>query len=71
MGRLDNSPGGRLMRNVISSFAEYERDMIVSRTQEGKAYAKQHNPHYPVKVDLSDALLTDIRLSTNTHSNIP
>lgn len=53
MGRLDNSPGGRLMRNVrrlmrnvISSFAEYERDMIVSRTQEGKAYAKQHNPHY-------------------------
>lgn len=46
MGRLDNSPGGRLMRNVISSFAEYERDMIVSRNQEGKAYAKQHNPHY-------------------------
>lgn len=46
MGRLDNSPGGRLMRNVISSFAEYERDMIVSRTQEGKEYAKHHNPHY-------------------------
>lgn len=46
MGRLDNTPGGRLMRNVISSFAEYERDMIVSRTQEGKAYAKQHNPSY-------------------------
>lgn len=46
MGRLDNSPGGRLMRNVISSFAEYERDMIVSRTQEGKQYAKKHNPNY-------------------------
>lgn len=46
MGRLDSTPGGRLMRNVISAFAEYERDMIVSRTQEGKAYAKQHNPHY-------------------------
>lgn len=46
MGRLDNTPGGKLMRNVISSFAEYERDMIVSRTQEGKAYAKQHNPSY-------------------------
>ena len=46
MGRLDDSPGGRLMRNIISSFAEYERDMIVSRTQEGKAYAKQHNPDY-------------------------
>lgn len=46
MGRLDNTPGGRLMRNVISAFSEYERDMIVSRTQEGKAFAKAHNSHY-------------------------
>lgn len=46
MGRLDSTPGGKLMRNVISAFAEYERDMIVSRTQEGKAYAKKHNPAY-------------------------
>lgn len=46
MGTLDDSAGGRLMRNMISAFAEYERDMIVSRTQEGKRYAKNHNPNY-------------------------
>ena len=31
---------------MISAFAEYERDLIVSRTAEGKRYAKQHNPNY-------------------------
>lgn len=46
MGVLDDSAGGRLMRNMISAFAEYERDLIVSRTAEGKRYAKQHNPNY-------------------------
>lgn len=46
MGRLDSTPTGKLLRNVISSFAEFERDMIVARTQEGKRYAKHHNPNY-------------------------
>lgn len=46
MGKLDNSASGKLMRNVISSFAEFERDMIVARTQEGKRYARAHNPKY-------------------------
>lgn len=46
LGILDNSASGRLMRNVISSFAEFERDMIVARTTEGKEYAKAHNPNY-------------------------
>lgn len=46
MGRLDNTPQGKLMRNVISSFAEFERDLIVSRTGEGKRYAREHNANY-------------------------
>lgn len=40
MGILDNTPSSRLMRNIFFAFAEYERDMIVERTQEGKAIAK-------------------------------
>lgn len=40
MGVMDNTPSGKLMRNVFLAFAEFERDMIVSRTQEGKAIAK-------------------------------
>ena len=35
-----------LMLNMLASFAEFERDLIVSRTSEGKAYAKQHNKDY-------------------------
>lgn len=46
MGKLDNSPNGKLMRNIVASFAEFERDMIVSRMEEGKEYAKAHNPDY-------------------------
>ena len=41
MGMMDNTPTGRLIRNVLLAFAEFERDMIVERTQEGKAIAKQ------------------------------
>ena len=41
MGRIDNTPAGRLIANVFLSFAEFERDMIVERTQEGKAIARQ------------------------------
>jgi len=40
MGILDNTPASKLMRNIFFAFAEYERDMIVERTQEGKAIAK-------------------------------
>ena len=45
MGLMDNSPTGRLIRNVMLAFAEFERDMIVERTSEGKSIAKQ-NPDF-------------------------
>ena len=40
MGLLDNTPTGKLIRNIMA-FAEFERDMIIERTQEGKAIAKR------------------------------
>jgi len=43
MGLVENTPTGRLIFNIMSSFAEFERDMIVERTQEGKAIAKQRD----------------------------
>ncbi|MEI2403849.1 recombinase family protein [Niallia taxi] len=43
IGLVENSPTGRLIFNILSSFAEFERDMIVERTQEGKALAKQRD----------------------------
>lgn len=45
MGYMDNTPASKLVRNIFFSFAEFERDMIVERTQEGKAIAKQ-NPDF-------------------------
>lgn len=41
MGLVEDTPTGRLIFNVMLAFAEFERDMIVERTQEGKAIAKQ------------------------------
>lgn len=41
MGIANNSPTGTLMRNIILSFAKYERDSIWERTQEGKMAARQ------------------------------
>ena len=41
MGVVDTSPIGKLIRTVLLAFAEFERDMIVQRTQEGKAIARQ------------------------------
>lgn len=45
MGIMDNTPTGKLIRTIMLAFAEFERDMIVERTQEGKAIAKQ-KPDY-------------------------
>jgi len=41
MGVIENTPTGRLIFTIMSAFAEFERDLIVERTQEGKAIAKQ------------------------------
>ncbi len=41
VGVIDSSPTGRLIRNIMLSFSEFEHDMIVQRTQEGKAIARQ------------------------------
>ena len=40
MGMVDNTPTGKLILTVMLGFAEFESDMIVQRTQEGKAIAK-------------------------------
>lgn len=45
MGLMDNTPTGKLIRNIMLAFAEFERDMIIERTSEGKAIAKL-NPDF-------------------------
>ncbi len=45
MGVLDNTPIGKLARQIFFAFAEFERDIIFERTQEGKEIARQ-NPSF-------------------------
>ena len=41
LGILSNGSVSTLMRNILLSFAQFERDMIIERTQEGKAVARR------------------------------
>lgn len=45
LGILSNDSVNTLMQNILLAFAQFERDMIVQRTQEGKAIAKR-NPDF-------------------------
>lgn len=64
MGILNNTPIGKLMRAMMLAFAEFERDIIVERFEDGKAIARE-NPEYregrkPVEVD--EALLDELKV---------
>ena len=45
LGIIDNSPTGKLIRTIMLCFSEFEHDMILQRTQEGKAIARL-NPNF-------------------------
>ena len=63
MGIMNNTPTGKLIRNIMFSFAEFERDMIVERTAEGKAIARQ-KPNYKEgrpKVNIDQVRLENLR----------
>lgn len=57
LGVLSNSSVNTLMRNVLLAFAQFERDMIVERTTEGKEICRETKPDWREgrkQVDLPD-----------------
>ena len=46
LGIIDESPTGMLIFTIFSAFSQFERDLIVTRTQEGKSYARKHNKNF-------------------------
>ena len=40
IGVMDNTPTSKPIRHIFLAFAEFERDMIIERTSEGKAIAR-------------------------------
>lgn len=65
MGLIENTPTGNLILTIMLAFAEYERGMIVERTQTGKAVARQDpdfkdgrpKKYTPQQIDLALSLL--------------
>ena len=70
MGIANNSTTGKLMLQIMFAFAEFERNMIVERTQEGKAIAKQNNPNFKEgRPKTEDKLIKlVVELSKNNHT---
>lgn len=46
LGVLNNSSMNTLLRNVLLAFAQFERDMIIERTSEGKAICRETKPSW-------------------------
>ena len=69
MGLMDNTPTGKLIRNILLAFAEFERDMIVERTQEGRRLSGHYGgrPRKYKKEQLEHALLL---LETNSYNQV-
>jgi DNA invertase Pin-like site-specific DNA recombinase len=68
LGQIENTSIGRMIYTILLSVATLERDMIVERTQAGKAYAKEHKPNYREgrpKRKLTPRYLEAIRLLEN------
>lgn len=62
MGRIDDTPTGRLILNIMFAFAEFDRDMLVERMAAGKEIARQRDDYQEgrpaIKVD--EELLADL-----------
>lgn len=73
LGVLSNDSVSMLIRNILLSFAQFERDLIVERTQEGKALARKQEgfrdgrPRKYSKIQLDHAMEL---LKKNSYSQV-
>lgn len=74
MGLIEDTDIGRLILHIMLAFAEFERDLIVSRTQAGRAYKRATAPSYregrtPVYTRAQRDLAMDL-LRTHSFSDV-
>lgn len=69
MGLMDNTLTGKLIRSILLAFAEFERDMIVERTQEGRRLSGHYGgrPRKYKREQLEHAMLL---LETNSYKQV-
>lgn len=73
MGTVDNTPTGKLILTVMLGFAEFERDMILQRTSEGKSIAKTKVGYWegrPPKYDEDTLLEAATMLENYTYRQV-
>lgn len=73
MGTVDNTPTGKLILTVMLGFAEFERDMILQRTSEGKSIAKTKEGYRegcPPKYDEETMLEAVMMLESYTYREV-
>lgn len=46
LGKIDNTPTGKLILTIMLAFSEFERNLILERTAAGKAIAKTKNGYH-------------------------
>ena len=65
-----STPQGKLMLNIMGSFAEFERDMIVDRMQGARAYKRKTDPNYREgrKRKITPAMQQALREYYKTHT---
>lgn len=63
------SPGGKLLFSMLSAVAEFERDLIVERTTEGRNRAKAQGKHMGRPSKDSKAIERALRLYHNRENN--
>ena len=61
MGKFDDSASGKLMRTIFLAFSEFEREMIVQRTQEGKEIARQRGDYKEGRPKIDDEIIAKIQ----------
>ena len=73
MGTVDNTPTGKLILTVMLGFAEFERDMILQRTSEGKSIAKTKVGYWegrPPKYDMETLIEAAELLEYHTYRQV-
>lgn len=73
MGTVDNTPTGKLILTVMLGFAEFERDMILQRTSEGKSIAKTKVGYWegrPPKYDEDTLIRAAMMLEDYTYRQV-
>ena len=73
MGTVDNTPTGKLILTVMLGFAEFERDMILQRTSEGKSIAKTKVGYWegwPPKYDEEKMIEAAMLLQSYTYREV-